>query len=175
IPLEGRLARLRKLDVDRFLKLRGVKQLYEGWVFGTTYAANPWCIVFTELPPGMKVGEDVDYRVAFNGYFFKKYRYRAAKGDYFTPLLVGRTVRLTRKPAAPSQASAFAESFVVGITGLIAGTVVLVGGLAWWFRRGDRRLHRRLAEVHGQPLLEPASGEHPSHDPASEGNGPGHQ
>jgi hypothetical protein len=159
IPLEGRLKRLRRLDVDEFMKVRGVKTLYEGWIFGVTYKSTPWCVVFTDLPAGIKVGEDVEYQVKFYGYFFKKYRYRASDTDYYTPLLVGRTIELKNKTASKGLAGTFSDSFVVGITALIGGTAVLVVGLAWWFRRGDRRLRTRLADVHGQPVLEPASGE----------------
>jgi hypothetical protein len=158
VSVRGRLRRLRRLDVPRFMEARGIKTLYEGWVF-----VNPrwgFCTAFTELPPDLKVGEDVDYPVAFDGYFFKKYRYDPVQGDRFAPLLVGRTIHRQGKPPPSRLASSFSTGFVVGLTGLITGTILVVVGLGWWFRRGDRRLHRRLAELHGEPVLEP-SGEAP--------------
>src|SRR5262249_33438202 len=61
IPVQGRLQRLRRLDVPQFMKARGIKVLYEGWIGQGHRRAS--CVVFTELPPGFKVGEEVDYPV----------------------------------------------------------------------------------------------------------------
>ncbi len=166
VQVVGRLKRVRQEDVPDYLQARGLTRLYEGWIFGKTYGSNPWCVLFTELPPDIKIGEDVDYNVIFDGYFFKKYRYTAAKDDRYTPLLIGRTIRLEKKPAAPTQRAVFDHGFIVTLTALIGGTIFLAVGLSWWFRRGDRRLHRRLAASRDQPAFEDG----PTHTP---GPGPG--
>ena len=43
-------------------------------------AQNPRCVIFTKLPEGVEVREETDHRVAFDGYFFKRYRYQAGDG-----------------------------------------------------------------------------------------------
>jgi hypothetical protein len=167
--VQGRLQRLRRLDVPQFMKARGIKVLYEGWIGQGHRRAS--CVVFTELPTGFQVGEEVDYPVVFKGYFFKKWRHHTQEGDRFSPLLVGRTIERPGKQASSGLAGSMSTGFVVGITGLIGGTIFLVVGLGWWFRRGDRRLQRKLAELHGQPFLEP--GQEPALDnglPANDGN-----
>ncbi len=156
LPLKGYLGRIRKFPAPEYLKARGIQVIYEGWIFPRKPLA--WCVLFTELPEDIKVGSDQNYLVTFNGYFFKKYRYHAEEKneDRFAPLLIGRTIHRYQHPASLDMAGSMSTGFVIGLTTLIGGTVLLVVALSWWFRRGDRRLHRRLAEMQRQPVLEPA-------------------
>jgi hypothetical protein len=152
VHLEGRLALLRRWRVPAFLRRKGLEDAYEGWVFGP--GSNPYCVVFTDLGPGLKVGEQLDVPVKFDGYFFKTFRYPANKKQRLAPLLVGRALR----PAFPAHRAklggAFSVGFVVVLTALVGGTIVLVVGLGWWFRRGDRKLRARLARTHPEPVFD---------------------
>lgn len=144
VHVEGALVRLRHFQAPEFTWSQGVRDLYEGWIFdAATYGANAMCVVFTELPPGLGVAEKTERHVAFDGYFFKRYRYKAGDGWRDAPLLVGRAPILldSRPPPRRSLSAAMLWSFV----GAIGGIAALIGGLAWWYRRGDRRFHARLA------------------------------
>jgi hypothetical protein len=164
--VKGRLGRLREFPAPEYLKARGIQVVYEGWIF--LQRRLPWWVLFTELPPDIKVGEQLNYPVTFAGYFFKKIRYHTeTEGDRFAPLLIGRTIHREGKTGSPGMPSTFSTGFVVGLTSLIGGTIFLVVALSWWFRRGDRRLHRRLATVQGQQVLEP------SDEPVPENGSPG--
>jgi hypothetical protein len=145
VHVEGRLARLRRWEAPEYVKQRGVANLYEAWIFDVTQGTNPWCVIFTDLPPGLEVGEKMNIPVTADGYFFKKYRYTAAKDDRYTPLVIARTLHLENSPSAST--GAFSAQFLVLLGLMIGGAVVLIGalvfGLSWWFRRADHR-HRSL-------------------------------
>jgi hypothetical protein len=152
VHVEGRLARLRGWPAPEYVKQRGVANLYEAWVFDATQGTNPWCVIFTDLPAGLKVGEKMNIPVTADGYFFKKYRYTAANDDRYTPLVIGRTLHLEK---APSQSvGAFSAHFLVLLGLMIGGAVVLIGalvfGLSWWFRRADHRHRSLLANARGE-------------------------
>jgi hypothetical protein len=152
VHVEGRLRQLRRFDPPATAKAAGVKDLYEAWIFDPVqWGADPWCILFTELPTGMKVGDNKTPMVAFDGYFFKRYKYESRntnKDEHWrtAPLLIGRTVVLTPAPApAPVEAEEdWPGSLVPIFLGLVAGSIGLALGLGWWFRRGDRKVRARL-------------------------------
>jgi hypothetical protein len=117
-------------------------------------------VVFTDLPPGMKTGEKVEYQVSFDGYLFKRYRYKAAdnlKANEWreAPLLIGRTLVWKAPPAAAAE-SGWAEQLLPAFVGLILLTVATVVGLSWWMRRGDRQVRSRLAGARAPTFVEPA-------------------
>jgi hypothetical protein len=159
IHVEGLLRQLRHFDPPATAKAAGVTDLYEGWIFDPQrFGADPWCIVFTELPTGIQVGEKVSYAVAFDGYFFKRYSYESRgtrKGtklkDWPTaPLLIGRTVTLTAatpSSSMPPPEADWAGPLIPVFLGLVIGSISLAFGLGWWFRRGDRRVRTRVAVV----------------------------
>src|SRR5207302_5396320 len=91
IHVEGRLRRLRKFDASRIAVKEGVPVLYEAWVFEEQYYHNPYCVIVSELPRGLRVGDKLDDRAGFDGYFFKRYRYQAGDTVRDAPLLIGRT------------------------------------------------------------------------------------
>jgi hypothetical protein len=152
VHVEGRLARLRCWPAPEYVKQRGVANLYEAWIFDATQGTNPWCVIFTDLPSGLDVGEKMNVPVTADGFFFKKYRYTAANDDRYTPLVIGRTLHLEN---APSQsAGAFSAHFLVLLGLMIGGAVVLIGalvfGLSWWFRRADHRHRSMLASARAE-------------------------
>jgi hypothetical protein len=148
IHVEGRLRRVRSFDAPKFIEeAHGIKVLYEGWLFEPdVYGANPRCVVFTDLPPGIVVGEDIDHRVAFDGYFFKRYRYKAGDGWRDAPLFIAPTLTLSfLSSASPISNGPFsAGTLATGFVGLIVGTAALALVLGWWYCRGDRQVRARL-------------------------------
>jgi hypothetical protein len=147
VHYEGQMLRLRVLDAPDKVREKGLEKMYEAWICdGKTYGAHPLCAIFLDLPAGMQIGDKVNYWVTFDGYFFKKYRYQGGNGWYDAPLLVGRSP-VVRKNNMGSVADnvTIPQSMVFWFFGLVAGTVVLVVGLGWWYRRGDRKVRNRLA------------------------------
>lgn len=146
VHVAGRLKRLRRFDPTPALEADGFPDLYEAWVFPEPSGGNPYCIVVSELPAGLKPGEDLDRRVSCDAYFFKLYRYQAADGWRRTPLLIGRTVA-PRDGAAPASIWAVPGAVVPLTLGLVGLAVGIAAGMAWWFRREDRRARERLQRV----------------------------
>ena len=153
VHVEGRLRQLRRFDPPATAKVAGVKDLYEAWIFDPEkFGTDPWCILFTELPAGLKVGEKTTPTVAFDGYFFKRYKYESRntnKSEHWrtAPLLIGRTVVLTgAAPAAVAEPEEdWAGSLIPLFLSLVITSIVLAFGLGWLFRRGDRKVRARLA------------------------------
>ena len=179
VHFAGRLKRVRRFDPPLMLVQAGVKDLYEGWLFSSqVYGANPVCLVFTELPPGLKVAEETSDAVSFDGYFFKKYRYAA--GDTGpgqareVPLVIGHAPVVEEAAGTETVGTAWtwSHSMLVAVMGLVLGTLALGFILTWWFRHSDNRVRRRLAAAPREfvppppeaPALErplPAGGEGP--------------
>jgi hypothetical protein len=163
VHFEGRLHRVRRTDAPAMARARGVDHLYEGWLFDARYGLNPVCLVFTELPPGIPVAEKMDRTVAFDGYFFKKYRYHSSdsKPGYAreTPLVIGRSPVLVGAgtasgPTTPGWSAPLLIAFLV----VLLVTAVVAIGLQLWFRRGDRKVSERLAQVRARDFLDSSGG-----------------
>src|SRR5207249_7587264 len=122
IHIEGRLKRLRKFDAPRLAAAEGIACVYEGWVFSEEYFSNPFCVLVTELPRGLEPAEKLEHQVAFDGYFFKRYRYRAGDGLREAPLLIGRTLAM-RDPAPTDSSPSFSQSFLLLLLTFFAGVV----------------------------------------------------
>jgi hypothetical protein len=145
IHLEGRLKRLRRFDAAATAARQGVPILYEGWIFDEIYYYNPFCIIVSELPTSIQVTEKTEHPVAFNGYFFKRYRYQAGDSWRDAPLLIGRTLHLAEPSPAGSDGDVpFPHLLLSAFISVVALTLVLGLGLLWWFRRGDRQVQSRL-------------------------------
>jgi hypothetical protein len=88
--------------------------------------------------------------VTFDGYYFMNRHYKAEDSKKpnearVAPLLIGRTLVVPPAPAAPTTTgSEWPKGMLVGFLAVAAGVMVLVGGLAYWFRWQDARVHRRL-------------------------------
>ena len=136
----------------------GAKDLYECWVYDEQYAAAPWCVLLTELPPEVKSLGSVDYAVVLDGYFFKRYRYKAqdsVKPNQFrdAPLLIGKTLTVLN-PRTETGAD-WSFSPVVLLLALLGGTGLVVSALTWWYRSEDRRIRARLAAACTAEFVEP--------------------
>src|SRR5262249_930842 len=143
IHVEGRLRMLRRFSASRFAAKQGVPTLYEGWIFAEAYLGNPYCVIVTEVPSSTPIGERLERPVAFDGYFFKRYRYKAGDTWREAPLLIGRSL-LDGAPLPGSETSGLADSLLPALFTVLGLTVALVGGLAWWYVRGDRRVRALL-------------------------------
>ncbi|MBV9125387.1 MAG: hypothetical protein JO112_18685, partial [Planctomycetes bacterium] len=149
VHFRGQVYRIRKYDAPDYIWSQGVHDLYEGWIGDPElYGANPMCIVFTDLPPGLAVAEKFDSppQVSFDGYFFKKFRYRAAdKYEHDVPLLIGHgPVLIQESSQGRSLGRAFTRFFFWAFTAIIVGLILVVGGLTWWYRHGDSRVRSRV-------------------------------
>jgi hypothetical protein len=158
VRIEGEIARVRRFDPPKFFAdgANDIHDLYEGWIFTVeTNFANPMVVIFTELPAGLPVKERTDRLVSFDGYFFKKWPYKDAAGqNRIVPLLIGRTVQLRKAPVAPSAVplSQFLGTAFLVLLGLL---VLSTAGLTWWYRRGDRRIHKVLDAARSVTFPEP--------------------
>lgn len=151
IPVKGRLKRLRKEEATIEAEKQGVKFFYEGWVYTETRGSNPVCVIFAELPPGVKVGEKIDHEVSFNGYFFKRYLYLSADGYKRTLFFFAPTFTIEETKSA-TLGDALPTTMLTGVAVLAVVTILLVGGLNFWFRRTDARVRAHLATVRQQLL-----------------------
>jgi hypothetical protein len=142
-------------------KLEQVKELYEAWLYprGSNKLV---CVVVSELPEGIKVGEDQSAWVAFDAYYFRLFHYesRAPKDRtdpekkqwHEAPMFLGRTFEVL--PPEPPAAT-YNPTMLIGIAtglGLLAATGFI---LTLWFRRGDRRIGSKARErIHESVLFE---------------------
>jgi hypothetical protein len=168
IHLEGQLHRVVKYDeVPRGARDRGVLELYEGWIFLPTVKSRPVCVIFPILPEGLEPADRMNRRVAFDGYLIYLYRYRSARDrdpDLDTPLLIGPTVRLEAEPPTADRPLA-SPALIIGFISFVAAVVLLVVGLSWWFRRGDRQVRDHLTRMQAQRTVQMLE------DDLPEGNG----
>jgi hypothetical protein len=156
VRIEGRLRRLLRWKPPPEAAAKGVSDLYEAWLFNDESGyGNPFCAVFTELPPGLKPSAKFDpsVPVVFAGYFFKKFRYQGPDKKYRdAPLLIGHTLTVRTGGPAPAEAGGsdnWAEHLGLIFLSVVAATVCVVVALTWWFRRADLRVRHRLLAARG--------------------------
>jgi hypothetical protein len=151
VHVEGRLRLLRRYDPPESLPddADKITDLYEGWVFIEEYGQNPYCVVVSALPGDLKPAEKLDVPVEVDAYFFKRYLYGARDGRRLAPLLIGKTILPTAAHIETSQSTDWAvPGAVVGGTFVLIGITAAVGvAVVWWFRRSDRAVRARLAEL----------------------------
>lgn len=145
IHFSGELQMLRQYDATLHLKSRGIEQIYEGWLW-LPEQAHFVCVMFSELPEGLKPAERMDRNASFDGYFFKRYSYTAKpdekgnKRSLYAPLLIGKTIQLG--PASRS-GSMFSE-FLTVLVGCIAALIVLALVMSYLYRQGDARVKSQV-------------------------------
>jgi|GEM_PF-1147329 len=171
VKLEGRLISLRRWDLNPELRAAGINNVFEGWLVPANEPrGNPVCIVFTEPLEGVEPNGRVNVWVSFAGYSFKLMRYESAETfendpTRFkvkrAPLLIGKGPIRRPDPDAPT-------SLTWGVflqTAIIVGALMIVagGGLAWWYRRGDRKAKEAIETARNRNPFDPAS--HPNNNP----------
>jgi hypothetical protein len=159
VHVEGRLRRVLRFDPPATAWAKGVNDLYEGWILVENPDSAYVCVVFTELPEGVPLGQKLDLRVAFDGYLFKRYKYEPGLStkpgeSRQAPLLIGHgpVLAQVKNPTAGTWDWAYGiPAFIVIV---VVAVVVLAIGLRWWFQRGDRKVRARLAEIACKNFLE---------------------
>ena len=150
ITLKGRLVRLLRFDPTALGAKEGLKDLYEGWILADGTRSNPFCVLASEIGPGLKLGEKLDREVTFTGYFFKRYRYAAGDGWRDAPMLIGRSIEPTSEAASSTSPSLLGSVFMPTIFAILGTTLFLALGLAWYLRRDDRQVRERLQKLRGE-------------------------
>ncbi len=161
VHFEGRLKRLIRYEPPAETKLDDIKDLYEGWLFDPDrYGANPVCVVFTDLPAGLEPSDKLDVKVTFNGYFFKKYRYKAADVLRDAPLLIGHTIILKQVPVDTDseEGGFFSGMMAVTFLAVLGGVFFLAFLLTLWYRRSDRLVQTRLINAQASTFVMPEDG-----------------
>ncbi|HKI35296.1 MAG TPA: hypothetical protein VKA46_25790, partial [Gemmataceae bacterium] len=168
IHYEGQVRRIRSFDAPSMLRAKGIKELYECWLFGSQDGANPVCLVCTELPERVTPGEKLSLVASFDAYFFKEYRYQAVSSKdgqaRLAPLFIGRSFVLTKAPPSSATGDAFAsgsKTLLLIFLGGVFATFVFAFVLHWWFRRGDRRVYAKIKEVRTRDYPDPGTPEVP--------------
>jgi hypothetical protein len=146
ITLKGRLRRLTRFDPTPLAAKEGVPDLYEGWLYAEGNFTNPFCILASEIGPGLSTGEKIDREVTFTGYFFKRYRYKAGDGWRDAPLLIGRRIELASETPEPVP-SLIGSVYMPAIFAILGATLILALGLAWRLRLSDRKVRARLQQI----------------------------
>lgn len=165
IHIEGKLRRLQRFESPSWIWKTGVRDLYEAWVYPKGNPLNALCVVITQLPSGLVESEAYSppIDVSFDGYFFKKYRYQSVDPEKKkpvwrdTPLLIGATLRIAKVEESSVDPKAELADLMPLIVGIVVGTILLIGGLTWWFRRGDRAVESRINAARASAFVEPSS------------------
>jgi hypothetical protein len=146
LHFEGRLGLVLAMKpTDNLKELDGIDQLYEAWVFPKG-SDDPLCLVVSELPEGVKPGEDLKVWVSFDAYYFKLFHYESRQDKDRSegkkqwrkaPLFLGRTFEVTG-PVVADTSGPYSGSMLAAIAGGIALLIGIALAFTVWFRRGDR-------------------------------------
>jgi hypothetical protein len=182
VHVSGRMIRLRSFEAPAEARAADVGTFYEGWIMTDAYGENPVCVAFTSLPPGLQVDNERKYNeeVSFDGYFFKRWRYKAAdskKPNEFrdAPLLIGHTLngRFGHAGVSAGQESDnWGHSLIWVFLSVVGGAVIGVIGLTLWFRYHDGRVRHRLRASRNVDFVPPAE-QPPVTESEQPGNGDG--
>ena len=151
VPITGRMIRLRQFDTPKDAQDKDIDVVYEAWIVGSTPKRPPYWVMFTNLPKGLSPAETMDRPVRFYGYFIKKVSYRAEKAYMDTPFLIGPTVYLEPPPVVEER-SPYTKDILIAVLGGLLAIGMAIAFMTLWFRRGDRKIHQRLANLRNQPL-----------------------
>ena len=127
-----------KLRVRRFMhheapkNSANVQHVYEAWGPTEESQTFPYCVVFVDVPPGVKIEATPFLDARFVGFFLKKLAYEDSSGTKRTaPLLIGRMIY---DEEAKSRNLPKPELSVAWIVGIVAGLVGVVLLIQWWAR-----------------------------------------
>jgi hypothetical protein len=159
--LEGRLVRIREMPATRFLQeTEKIEKLYEGWLeinLGASMRSEVACIVFYELPEGLKPAERIEnIRVRFDGYFFKLMRYDSAKASPTdpersvvrrAPLFLGRSPEISQKFDPNAMKANDSQTMLVLIFGAVLVLILGMLALSFWYQRTDRVAKEKFRQL----------------------------
>jgi hypothetical protein len=173
VHIEGLLRMLSREEPPLQCRADGVSNLYEAWILNEG-SRELFCFLSTELPPalvpylgeeGKKKLKQRNVEVSADGYFYKKFRYKAIDSKTNTardaPAFIGHSLAV-RSPAAEGGTEAAVElsnQIIAVFIGIVGFGVVVVVGLTWWFRRSDYRVRGRLLAARHTGFVPPPAGE----------------
>lgn len=173
VHLEGPLRELSHEEPPLECRADGVNDLYVAWILNED-SRELFCFQSTELPPSLApyVGEEgkrklksTTVRVAAEGYFYKKFRYKApdprSPNDpnknitRDAPVFIGHSLRPLTVPGEGTEADEWGRGMLAVFLGIVAFGVVVVVGLTWWFRYSDHRVRGRVNAVRDVGFIPP--------------------
>jgi hypothetical protein len=171
VHIEGRLRLVQRWDPPLMAQEAGVPPMYEAAIFDDVSGKNPYIVLVMERPEDIPLNQKVEATVTFDGYFYKKWQYKAVDSLKPTswreaPLLIGRSLKVRVVLVAPTQEEENGGVVPVVVAGLAVLTVV-VGAmfmLAFWLRRGDARVQDKLHAVRTRQFVLPGVDELPRED-----------
>ena len=136
----------------------GVKKLYEIWGPTDQSASYPYVVLVPELPPGIKLGQQVNEEGTFVGYFYKNMLYEAFDKPRYAPVLIGRLKGIASRAGDGGRVKGLPTwMWFVG-----AGMGVVVIACIWlWFdslRARKRKSASNFAEVAAEDFFGNPSG-----------------
>ena len=165
----GKLIRLR-LHVRRILDWEapensaGVRRVYEAWGWTDESKSFPYVVVFSEVPEGIRLGDNLQEEGLFVGYFLKTIAYTAYNKNRSSPLLLGRMKWLgSTAPAHPIVSGS--DWFWIYAVGL--PLVLLIVSGTWFQMRRLRRVKLPAApadEAEMENWFRSGSGSSPADD-----------
>ncbi|MBX3414847.1 MAG: hypothetical protein KF708_19335 [Pirellulales bacterium] len=133
------------------------REVYELWGWPSDSRGWLYVVLTPELPPGVKVGDQIDADVTAVGYFFKLQGYQPAQAKpgatpLVAPLLIGRVIPERRTPVAVSKNERWAL-VLLGVAAVIAVFAACMGSLTAF--RSLRRRSQGATLAPESPLAEP--------------------
>jgi cbb3-type cytochrome oxidase subunit 3 len=160
VHLTGRLLRLIRFDPPLEAAGQGVSSYYEAWIFSDGYGNNPYCAICVELPPGLKPAPKIEgVEVACDGYFYKRFRYKAAdsyRPEQYrdAPVVIGHGLTILAR-SEPQGPQTWGHGVMVVFVAGVSLSVLFVIALTVWFRYSDHRVRRRLQMAREANLVLP--------------------
>jgi hypothetical protein len=156
VHMAGPLRMLSREKPPQECRAAGVSDLYEAWILNED-TREFFCFLSTELPrsldpylgeEGKKKFKDKIVRVSADGYFFKKFRYKAADSKSNTardtPVFFGHSLVYTPGPDDTTESDEWGHGLMAVFIGIVGFAVMVVVGMTWWFRHADRRVRGRV-------------------------------
>jgi hypothetical protein len=154
VHVEGRLRLVQRWEPPLMAREAGVPLMYEAAIFDAASGDNPYIVFVMEAPEGVPLEQKVNEPATFDGYFYKKWRYKALDSTKPTeyreaPLLIGRSLKVQKGAAAtpPEEVLGWTTLLGVSLVAVLSVAVVVMFALAFWLRRGDARVHDKLHAV----------------------------
>lgn len=149
--LKLRLHIRRVLEYDAPENSSGVAKVYEAWGWTDDSKSFPYILVFSELPPGMKVGAEVHEEGVFVGYFLKTMLYTAYDANRAAPLLVGRMRHIASPTIARRNATGASDFWTTVVAG---GALLIIAGIAFRYYRRRTRIRTSALPGSNEAALE---------------------
>jgi hypothetical protein len=151
VHFEGRLLSVNREKPPLEAREAGVSDLYVAWVGNAELGSNPFRLDFTTWPKGLStdlLGQPTikePIRVALDGYFFKTYPYKDRRGrERTTALVIGHGLVVISNPPPTRSSTLWINMLLGAFVTMVAGLIVGVIGLTYWYRRNDNRMRKRL-------------------------------